>query len=221
GVTDIIYLKGDGVYIYLNESGNRWADAEKLESFPHIDNLSSVMAVDLLSNGTAYLVWSSPLPGHVHKPMRYIDLMGGQKPHLLIKTVNNLGAETHIHYVPSTKFYLADKEAGKPWSSRIPFPVHVIERVESYDRISRNRFVTQYAYHHGYFDGVDTGTGPARAPCCRVSGNPVRCLCAGQVVYSVKNCCLKLTFCVSVSPCGFTSTVKRRVSSWVIGNSPI
>ena len=33
------------------------------------------------------------------------------------------------------------------------FPVHVVERVETYDRISRNRFVTRYAYHHGYFDG--------------------------------------------------------------------
>ena len=28
--------------------------------------------------------------------MRYIDLMGGQKPHLLIKTINNLGAETVV-----------------------------------------------------------------------------------------------------------------------------
>ncbi len=155
GVTDIIYLKGDGVYIYLNESGNRWADAEKLKSFPHIDNLSSVIAVDLLGNGTACLVWSSPLPDHARKPMRYIDLMGGQKPHLLVKTVNNLGAETHVHYVPSTRFYLVDKLAGKPWITKIPFPVNVVDRVETHDRISRNRFVTRYAYHHGYFDGIE------------------------------------------------------------------
>jgi RHS repeat-associated protein len=139
----------------LNESGNRWADAEKLKSFPRIDNLSSVMAVDLLGNGTACLVWSSSLPGDARAPMRYIDLMGGQKPHLLVKTMNNLGAETHIHYAPSTKFYLVDKAARKPWITRLPFPVHVVERVETYDWISRNRFVTRYAYHHGYFDGVE------------------------------------------------------------------
>ena len=30
-----------------------------------------------------------------------------------------------------------------------------VERVETYDRISGNRFVTRYAYHHGYFDGVE------------------------------------------------------------------
>ena len=58
-------------------------------------------------------------------------------------------------YAPSTKFYLDDKSKGKPWITRIPFPVHVVERVETYDRISRNRFVTRYAYHHGYFDGIE------------------------------------------------------------------
>lgn len=155
GVTDIIYLRSDGVCIYLNKSGNSWSNARQLPSFPKIDNLSSVVAADLLGNGTACLVWSSPLLGQAVKPMRYIDLMGGQKPHLLIKTVNNLGAETHIHYAPSTKFYLADKEVGTPWITKIPFPIQVVERVEVYDRISRNRFVTRYAYHHGYFDGVE------------------------------------------------------------------
>ena len=50
--------------------------------------------------------------------MRYIDLMGGQKPHLLVKTINNLGAETRVQYAPSTKFYLQDKLDGKPWITR-------------------------------------------------------------------------------------------------------
>jgi hypothetical protein len=155
GVTDILYLGANGVQMYSNHSGNRWSDVRPLTNFPMIDNLSSVQAVDLLGNGTACLVWSSPLPGDARRPMRYIDLMGGQKPHLLVKSVNNLGAETHIHYAPSTKFYLKDKRDGKPWISKLPFPVHVVERVETYDYISQNRFVTRYAYHHGYFDGVE------------------------------------------------------------------
>jgi hypothetical protein len=81
--------------------------------------------------------------------------MGGQKPQLLVRSANNLGAETYVHYAPSTKFYLTDKLAGKPWVTKIPFPVHIVERVETYDRISGNRFVTRYAYHHGYFDGIE------------------------------------------------------------------
>jgi len=60
-----------------------------------------------------------------------------------------------VQYAPSTKFYLADKVAGRPWITKLPFPVHVVERVETFDRISGNRFVTRYAYHHGFFDGAE------------------------------------------------------------------
>ena len=122
---------------------------------PPVDNLAAVQAVDLFGNGTACLVWSSPLPGDARRPMRYIDLMGGQKPHLLVKTANNLGAETHVQYAPSTKFYLAGQAAGKPWITKLPFPVHVVEKVTVTDKWRQTKFSTTYSYHHGYFDGIE------------------------------------------------------------------
>ncbi|WP_217646262.1 SpvB/TcaC N-terminal domain-containing protein [Halomonas korlensis] len=155
GTSDIIYLHRDGVRLYFNQSGNSWSHPQVLKAFPHIDDLVSIMPTDLLGNGTACLVWSSPLPGDARRPLRYVNLMGGRKPHLLVKTINNLGAKTRIEYVPSTKFYLRDKRDGIPWITRLPFPVHVVERVETFDHLSRNRFVTRYAYHHGYFDGEE------------------------------------------------------------------
>jgi RHS repeat-associated protein len=155
GTTDIIYLHRDGVRLYFNQSGNGWGAARTLDLFPRVDSLVDIQATDLLGNGTACLVWSSPLPGDERRQMRYVNLMGDEKPHLLVKSANNLGAETRVHYAPSTQFYLADKLAGRPWITKLPFPVHVVERVETYDYISRNRFVTRYAYHHGYFDGEE------------------------------------------------------------------
>jgi RHS repeat-associated protein len=155
GTNDIIYLGREGARIYFNQSGNRWTGPRRLRQFPHVDNVASVSTADLLGNGTACLVWSSPLPGHARRPVRYIDLMGGRKPHLLVASVNNLGNETRVSYAPSTQFYLADKAAGRRWITRAPFPVHVVERVETFDRVSRNLFVTRYAYHHGYFDGFE------------------------------------------------------------------
>ena len=154
GTTDILYLRHDGVHIYFNQSGNGWSDVVALPQFPPIDTLSSVQAVDLLGNGTACLVWSSSLPGSARQPMHYLALME-EKPHLLVTVKNNLGAGTKVHYTASTRFYLDDNANGTPWITRLPFPVHVVERVETYDRISRNRFVTRYAYHHGYFDGIE------------------------------------------------------------------
>jgi RHS repeat-associated protein len=155
GTTDIIYLHRDGVRLYFNQSGNSWSQPHQLNVFPTVDDVAGIVPIDLLGNGTACLVWSSPLPGDAHRPMRYVSLMGGRKPHLLFRTINNLGAETRVDYAPSTKFYLQDKRDGKPWITRLPFPVHVVERVETYDHISRNQFVSRYAYHHGYFDGEE------------------------------------------------------------------
>ena len=155
GTTDILYLGRDDVRIYFNQSGNSWSEPYRLTQFPHVDNLAAVIVLDLLGGGTACLVWSSPLSGDARQCMKYIDLMGGQKPHLLVSVKNNLGAETRVRYATSTRFYLEDKEKGEPWITRLPLPVHVVEQVQVYDYISRNRFVTRYAYHHGYFDGVE------------------------------------------------------------------
>ena len=155
GTADLLYVAADGVQLYFNQSGNSWRPAEIVRSLPRLDELSSIEALDLLGNGTACLVWSSSRPNDAGRSMRYVDLMGGQKPHLLIRSRNGLGAESRISYAPSTKYYLADRQGGQPWATRLPFPVHVVERVETDDRVGRNRFVTRYAYHHGHYDGIE------------------------------------------------------------------
>src|SRR5262249_54565261 len=106
GTTDLIYLGRDKVTYWFNQSGNSWSAPHDIPQFPATDDLDAVSVVDLLGNGTACLVWSSPLPGDALRPMRYIDLMGGQKPHLLIAVKNNLGAETRVQYAASTTYYL-------------------------------------------------------------------------------------------------------------------
>ena len=155
GTTDLIYLGRNLVRCWINQSGNSWSEPREFENFPEVDDLSAVMVIDLLGNGTACMVWSSPLPGARPRQMRYIDLMSGQKPYLLNSIKNNMGRETRVKYAPSTKFYLQDEEAGTPWITKLPFPVQTVERIETYDWISRNRFTTRYVYHHGYYDGVE------------------------------------------------------------------
>jgi RHS repeat-associated protein len=152
GPTDIVYL-GQNASLWFNEAGNSWSFAYALPELPPMDSVASVAAVDLLGDGTACLVWSSPLPREAGVPMRYLRLMAGGKPHLLVGMRNNLGAEVRIRYAPSTYFALKDRAAGRPWITALPFPVHVVERIETFDHVSRNRFVTRYAYHHGHFDG--------------------------------------------------------------------
>ncbi|MDM0069629.1 SpvB/TcaC N-terminal domain-containing protein [Variovorax sp. J31P207] len=154
GPTDILYASRKGVKIYLNESGNALSEPRTVSEMVLVEGVS-LDVVDLLGRGTACLVWSTALPGIAWRPVQYIDLMCGEKPHLLVRSENQLGAETRLEYASSTEFYLADQEAGRPWLTRLPFPVHVIKRMESIDHVSRNRFVTRYAYHDGHYDGVE------------------------------------------------------------------
>ena len=44
--------------------------------------------------------------------------------------------------------------------------MHVVERIETLDHVGGTPFATRYAYHHGYFDGVERefrGFGDGRA----------------------------------------------------------
>jgi RHS repeat-associated protein len=155
GNSDIIYIGHDAISLYFNQSGNSWSAARRLSHFPRTGDLTSIAAIDLLGNGTACLVWSSPLATDARLPMRYIDLMGGQKPHLLIFATTNMGAETAVEYKASTKFYLEDRRDGRPWVTKLPFVVHVIARVENRDLVSNTNLVSTYYYRHGYYDGVE------------------------------------------------------------------
>jgi RHS repeat-associated protein len=155
GPTDLLYLSEAGVHVYANESGNRWGARQEISAFPLVDRDGSVQIVDVFGNGTACLLWSSVQLAEAGRQLRYLDLMGGRKPHLLTTIANNLGAVSRITYSSSARFRLEDELAGRPWATRLPFPVQVVERVETEDLVNRTRFTTRYAYHHGYFDGTE------------------------------------------------------------------
>lgn len=153
GTTDIVYLGKNKFTCWLNLSGNSFGKAPfEIGSFPAIHDQSVISIADLPGNGLACIVWSSPLPADSRKPLRYIDLMDGKKPHLMIGYRTNLGKEVSFEYTPSTKFYLKDKKEGKPWVTRLHFPVHCVSKTITEDKISNHVLISRYSYHHGYFD---------------------------------------------------------------------
>ena len=166
GPIDIIYLGRAGAQLYFNRSGNSLSNALLVDLPVATENLTAVQVADLLGNGTACLVWNSHLPADASRPVCYIDLMGGaselkeeqarhEKPHLLIEIKNNLGGLTEIGYTPSTRFYVQDKLAGRPWVTRLPFPVHCVSKVTVSDVWRGTKFSSTYSYHHGHFDSIE------------------------------------------------------------------
>lgn len=156
GTTDIIYLGKNKFTCWKNLSGNRFASAPfEIEAFPEIHSQAKIAVTDLLGNGVACIVWSSPLPKDAVAPLKYIDLMNSRKPHILVSYKNNLGKEVSLEYTPSTKFYIVDKLAGRPWITKLHFPVHCISKTTTEDKISGCKFVSSYSYHHGYYDHAE------------------------------------------------------------------
>ena len=162
GTTDIIYLYTDRIELFLNQSGNCFSDPITI----HLPNLFSdidrISFSDILGNGTTCLVFTkiSPIPIHY-----YYDFVGAikldgklqksMKPYLLTRIDNNLGGETQIQYCSSTKFYLEDKKTGSPWLTKLPFPVQVVEKVISMDKITNTRFTSRFKYHDGFYDSME------------------------------------------------------------------
>ena len=109
--------------VYFNQTGNGWSDARASRAVPgrrrrRVDHGRRPARP---RHGLPRLVVAAA--GRAGRPLRYIDLMGGQKPHLLDRDRSTTSAPRRvIDYASSTKFYLADKAAGTPWVTRLPFP---------------------------------------------------------------------------------------------------
>jgi RHS repeat-associated protein len=156
GTPDIIYLGKNKFTCWMNLSGNSYRTKPfEINAFPDVHSQAKITVTDLLGNGIACIVWSSSLTKDGTAPLRYIDLMNSKKPHIMVSYKNNMGKEVSMEYTPSTKFYIEDKLAGKPWVTKLHFPVHCIAKTITEDKITGHRFATTYKYHHGYYDHAE------------------------------------------------------------------
>lgn len=155
GTADLIYFDAQGMHVWLNQAGNGYSTTKHLnECVPTVAALRSLSFVDLHGVGMSTAVWHPQRPGQEGK-LCHTSPFGTQKPYLLKTMQNGMGLEVTFTYAASTKFYLADKRAGRPWATRLPFPVQVLEEVESFDAVSRIRLKTKYRYHHGHYDTAE------------------------------------------------------------------
>ena len=132
------------IHVYLNESGNALSAAQDSAAAScRRRALPRFRSSDFLGRGTACLVWSSPLPSERAAALRYVDLMRGREA---------ASAGAH-HQQPRRgdrhRLRVVDRVlprrqgGGTALGDAAALPVHVVKRVETYDYVSRNRFVTR------------------------------------------------------------------------------
>lgn len=162
GTTDLIYVYPAYVAIFLNQNGNSFSEPILITLPDTYSDISQISFSDILGNGTSCLVFTKTEPVPVHYYYNFcgeITLNGiayqSLKPYLLNEINNHMGSTIQIGYCSSTKFALEDKFAGRPWITKLRFPVQVVEQTITTDQPSDSRYVSRYKYHDGYYDPVE------------------------------------------------------------------
>jgi RHS repeat-associated protein len=152
GTADVIYV-GDGqISVWVNQSGNGFAPPVVVHGTPRTSNRTTIRLADLNGAGVPGIIWSSVGP---NARTAFLDLTGGTKPYLLTGIDNHTGASTALTYATSTTYATADRSAGNPWSTTLPFPVHVIATVSTRDDFAETELTAAFTYHNGYWDPGD------------------------------------------------------------------
>ena len=155
GITDIIYVGRDNIRIYLNETGSAlvWrADHRQLPRHRRSDRSFR----DRLPgpwHGVPALVVASARRRQAIVAIRGPD---ARPEAALAQTRDQQPGCRNSHRIRVFDRVLSGRQGGRhPVGHAACVSRARGERVETYDFISRNRFVTSYSYHHGYFDGPE------------------------------------------------------------------
>ncbi len=152
GTTDLVYVGEGEVSCWINASGNRFLPGPRVAGLPYLGALAALDVVDFLADGSACLVWSSPLPGR-DSAVEYLSLVPADRPRLLTSVDDGRGKATIITYGNSAEHYLRDVASGRGWVSRLPHHATVVDRIETRDAIGGTSVVRRFAYHDGRYDG--------------------------------------------------------------------
>ena len=152
GTADAVYVADGTITIWINQSGNGFAAPITIRGTPQVDARTAVRAADVNGIGVSGLLWSGI---GVAAKWAFLDPTGGVKLYLMTAVDNHRGATTTLTWSTSTSFAAADRTAGRPWRTTLPFPVHVIAATQTHDVFSDAVLTSAFRYHDGYWDPVD------------------------------------------------------------------
>ncbi len=149
GTNDIIYVDGKKAHIYLNQSGNSFADRFTLELPDSLDSVNQLSFADIYGIGSASLVLTVTHPEVQHF---IYDFSQGNKPYLLNRVNNNKGYNADVSYTSSAHEYLDDERNGQSWRSQLPLAIQVVKQLTHTDEINQLSLAQTYSYSDGFYD---------------------------------------------------------------------
>ncbi len=155
GLSDLLYIDALRVRVWLNVGGHRLV---RLPDIPPPFDIDHPEFVDMNGNGTTDLVL---VRKGTAGSASYLDFsLPGEVPAHLLRTITNgIGRVVQIDYTSSTRDYVRDRDAGRPWRTRLPFPVTVVARrtvrvgLDLDGQPGEDHYVTNFRFHDGFYDG--------------------------------------------------------------------
>ena len=156
GLADLVLVAGNELRYWVNRNGTVF-DAERVLTgadvagdLPEKKLGTTVLYADLNGNGSSDVVW---VQGAESGSVTYLELFPA-RPNLITRITNALGRVTDVTY-GSSVVQRARDAATSPWPHPLPSPMTVVTQTDEWDELTLVHTVTDYAYHDGYFDGVE------------------------------------------------------------------
>ena len=176
GAADVVQVRFDEVDVWFNRAGEGFTERAIIDA-PFAPSFAPrIRFADIDGSATGDLIYATS------SAWQYLDFMGGQRPRLLRQVQNGLGATTTLTYGSSAEDYVADLVEGEfTWSQvdgdcdqRLldqsgecvyrsggsPVVSTVVRSVSTTDNFAAmgretNTMVTNFAYHDGYYEGIE------------------------------------------------------------------
>lgn len=149
GCCDLIRLLPDRIELYLNRSGIGFAPPIRLDVIPP-PLAGTATIVDFDGNGSAGLLYNSLRQGrvgYVHARWQRTAPAYG-----LVSVDNGNGLESTISYQSAVAMALLDRDEGRLWNTRLPFPLWLVQATRERDTVRGRDTVVRYRYHDGHYD---------------------------------------------------------------------
>jgi RHS repeat-associated protein len=149
GCSDLVRILPDRIELYLNRSGQGFAPPIVVAVIPP-PVAGTAGLVDLDGNGSAGIVFDSLRAGRLTYARATWRRAG--PAYGLVGVDNGNGLASEIRYRSAVDMALQDGHEGRPWTTRLPFPLWVVESTLERDSVRDRTSEVRYRYHDGHFD---------------------------------------------------------------------
>jgi RHS repeat-associated protein len=159
GLADVVAVGYNFVSFWINRGNNTFSPEFRRDNTPvYIRGQTVLQQADINGNGSTDFLWENFNPATGNYDIDYVDFLGATKPNLLATIDNGIGLRTAIEYRSTTEYYLADRAAGVPWHTRLPFPSQVVSKitkrlgVDLDGKPGPDEYASELFYYDGYYD---------------------------------------------------------------------